>query len=138
MASSEYTKVCRRKLWFWRVIDVVVLLSPLIGYFCFAISSGQVTTSGKVSLVGTVAIALVLVVFNVIAQKRLRCPIWIVLIGFFIAIRDWLLPLVILLAIVSVLDDLILTPLISYYRTKLISSKTIDDRELMTNGDRKD
>lgn len=129
MGGSEYTKKCRRQLWLYRIIDALLLLAPLIGYFGFAISSGQVTTAGKVTLVSTVAIALVLVVFNVIAQKRLRCPIWIVLIGFFVAIRDWLLPLVILLAVVSVVDDLILTPLISYYRTKLIASKTMDDRE---------
>lgn len=128
MKESEYTKVARRKLWLYRVIDAIVLLGPLIAYFMFALSSGQVTNTGKVTLVGTVAVALVLVIFNVIAQKRLRCPIWIVLIGFFVAIRDWLLPLIIVLAIVSVIDDLILTPLIAYYRSKLIANKAMDER----------
>lgn len=127
-AGSEYTKLCRRKLWLYRIIDALLLLVPLIAYFGFALASGEVTTTGKVTLVGTVAIALVLVVFNVIAQKRLRCPIWIVLIGFFVAIKNWLLPLIIILAIVSVLDDLVLTPIISYYRSKLIANKAIDDR----------
>ena len=74
-------------------------------------------------------IAIILTIINVIAQKRLRCPIWIMLIGLYIAIREWLLPLVIILAVVSVLDDLVFTPLIHYYYTKTVASKTIDQRE---------
>lgn len=129
MASSEYTKVCRRKLWLYRILDALILIGPLVYYFFAALCNEGITTFGKVSVVGTVAIAAILVMFNIIAQKRLRCPIWIVLIGLFIAVRDWLLPLIIMLAVAAILDDLILTPLISYYRTKLIASKTIDDRE---------
>jgi len=45
-----------------------------------------------------------------------------------VAIRDYLMPLIIILAITSVLDDLVFTPLISYYKTKLISNKAIDER----------
>lgn len=129
MASSEVTKVCRMKLWLYRIIDLLVLFAPLTIYVCIALFNEGVTTVGKVSLVGTVAIALILSLFNIIAQKRLRCPLWICLIGLYIAVKEWLLPLIIILAIVSVLDDLILTPLISYYRTKLIANKAIDERE---------
>ena len=128
MGGSEYTKVCRRKLWLYRILDALLLLGPLVYYFFVAVSKDGPLV-GKVSVVGTVAIALILTLFNVIAQKRLRCPIWIVLIGLFIAVRDYMLPLIIMLAVASVIDDLILTPLISYYRTKLISNKAIDDRE---------
>lgn len=73
-------------------------------------------------------IAIMLTIFNTVAQKKLRCPIWIVLIGLFVAIRDYLMPLIIILAITSVLDDLVFTPVISYYKTKLISNKAIDER----------
>ena len=73
-------------------------------------------------------LVLILTAFNVIAQKKLRCPIWIVLIGLYVAIRDYLMPLIIILAITSILDDLVFTPIISYYRTKLISNKAIDER----------
>lgn len=126
--GSEFTKVCRRKLWFYRVLDAIILLGPLVYYFFAALCNGNVTGIGKASVVGTVAIAGILTLFNVIAQKRLRCPIWIVLIGLFIAVKDWLLPLIIMLAVASIIDDLFLTPIISYYRTKLIANKAIDDR----------
>lgn len=125
---SRYTYICRLKLWFYRIIDILLLFSPVLVYVFMALTKDGVTVTGRISVVGTVCIALILAVFNVIAQKRLRCPIWIILLGLYIAIKEILLPLIIILAIVTVIDDLILTPLISYYRTKVIANKAIDER----------
>lgn len=129
MAKSAYTKNCVRKLWLYRILDWLILVSPILIYVCIALFDGGVTTVGKISVVGTVVIAGILVAINVIAQKRLRCPIWIVLIGLFIAIRDYLLPMIIILAVVTVLDDLLLTPIIHYYHEKVVSSSVYDDRQ---------
>jgi len=126
--SSEYTKVCRMKLWLYRILDLLILFAPVVIYVIIALTKDGVTVTGRVSVVGTVCIALILSLFNIIAQKRLRCPIWICLIGLYIAIKEYLLPLIIILAVVTILDDLILTPLISYYRSKLIANKAIDER----------
>lgn len=101
---------------------------PLIIYIGIALSSGEAIVAQKVAVVSTTMIALILSVFNVLSQKRLRCPIWIILIGLFVAVRDYLMPLIIILAITSVLDDLVFTPLISYYKTKLIANKAMDER----------
>ena len=128
MASSAFTKSCRKKLWFFRILDWLCLSLPLLIYLVIALENDGIKVSQKVAVVGTLIIAIILTILNVIGQKRLRCPIWIILIGLFIAIRDKLLPLVIILAIVSVLDDLVFTPIISYYHTKTIASKTIDQR----------
>ena len=128
MAASAFTKSCRKKLWFFRILDWVCLSLPLIIYLVIALENDGIKVSQKVAVVGTLIVAIILTILNVIGQKRLRCPIWIILIGLFIAIRDQLLPLVIILAIVSVLDDLVFTPIISYYHTKTIASKTIDQR----------
>lgn len=127
--SSEFTTLCKRKLWLYRILDWIILFTPLAVYIVIALTDEGVTTAGKVSVVGTVMVAGILVLFNVIAQKRLRCPIWILLIGMYIAIKDYLLPLIIILAVTTVLDDLIMTPIISHYRTKLIANKAIDERE---------
>ena len=128
MAASAFTKSCRKKLWFFRILDWLCLSLPLLIYLVIALENDGIKVSQKVAVVGTLIIAIILTILNVIGQKRLRCPIWIILIGLFIAIRDQLLPLVIILAIVSVLDDLVFTPIISYYHTKTIASKTIDQR----------
>ena len=129
MAASEFTKSCRRKLWICRICDWICLIMPIIIYVVIALSNNGIKMGYKVTLVSMLIIAIILCIINVIAQKRLRCPIWIILIGLYIAMRDYLLPLVIILAVVSILDDLVFTPLIHYYYTKTVASKTIDQRE---------
>lgn len=129
MAASEFTKSCRRKLWLFRILDFICLATPLLVYIVIALCTDGIKVGYKVAVISTLLIALILTVFNIIAQKKLRCPIWIILIGLYVAIRNWLLPLVIILAVVSILDDLVFTPLIHYYYTKTVASKTIDDKE---------
>ena len=126
--ASKFTKECRFKLWLFRILDWVCLFMPLIIYIGIALSSGEAIVAQKVAVVSTTMIALILSIFNVLSQKRLRCPIWIILIGLFVAVRDYLMPLIIILAITSVLDDLVFTPLISYYKTKLVANKAMDER----------
>ena len=128
MASSIHTKECRFKLWFYRILDWICLFMPLIVYIGIALASNQAIVAQKVAVVSTTMVALILSVFNVISQKKLRCPIWIILIGLFVAVRDYLMPLIIILAVTSVLDDLVFSPIISYYRTKLIANKAMDER----------
>lgn len=125
--SSKYTKDARFKLWLFRILDWICLGLPIIIYVIIALA-GDGLVAQKVAVVATTMVAIILTVVNIIAQKRLRCPIWIILIGLFIAIKEYLLPLIIILAITSILDDLVFTPLISYYRTKLIANKAMDER----------
>lgn len=124
---SKFTKECRFKLWLFRILDWICLALPVIVYIIIALSGGALVAQ-KVAVVATTMVAIILTVFNIVAQKRLRCPIWIILIGLYIAIQKYLMPLIIILAVTSVLDDLVFTPLISYYRTKLIANKAMDER----------
>lgn len=128
MKGSSFTKSCRRKLWLFRILDWICLAAPLIIYVIVALANGDIAVGYKVAVVSTTMIAIILTVFNVLAQKKLRCPIWILLIGLYVAMRDYLMPLIIILAITSILDDLVFTPIIGYYRSKLISNKAIDER----------
>lgn len=129
MAQSDYTKVTRKKLWLFRILDAICLFSPVIIYFFIGITSDGVTSLRKFALATMVTVALILTVVNVIAQKRLRCPIWIILVGLYIAIEKWLLPLIIILAVTSVMDDFLFTPIIAHYKQKLEASKVIDERK---------
>ena len=129
MAESKFTKKSRTLLWTWRIIDWVCLFLPLIIYLVIGLASNSVTTGAKVSLVAMLFLALILTAINVIVQKHLRCPIWVMLIGLYIAMDKYLMPLIIILAVTSVLDDLLFTPLIHYYYTQTVASKTIDKRE---------
>lgn len=124
---SIQTKESRFKLWFFRILDWICLALPLIIYIIIALA-GDGLVAQKVAVVSTAMVAIILTAINIIAQKRLRCPIWILLIGLYIALSEYLMPLIIILAVTSVVDDLVFTPLISYYRSQLISNKTIDSR----------
>lgn len=127
--ASQFTKKSRALLWTWRIIDWLCLFAPLLIYLIIGLASNNVTTGAKVTLVAMLFLALILTVINVIAQKHLRCPIWILLIGLYVAMDKYLMPLIIILAITSILDDLIFTPIIHYYYTQTVASKTIDKRE---------
>lgn len=129
MATSKFTKKSRALLWTWRIIDWLCLFAPLIIYLIIGLVNDNVTTGGKVTLVAMLFIALILTVINVVAQKHLRCPIWVLLIGLYVAMEKYLMPLVIILAITSILDDLVFTPIIKYYYTQTVASKTMDKRE---------
>jgi hypothetical protein len=131
--ASAFTKKCRKKLWLFRILSWLCLAAPLIVYVIFALANDGIKVGYKVTVISMLLIALILTVFNIIAQKRLRCPIWIILIGLYIAIRNYLMPLIIILAVTSVLDDLLFTPLIQYYYTKTVASKTMDQREAAEN-----
>ncbi len=127
--ASQFTKKSRALLWTWRIIDWLCLFAPLLIYLIIGLASNNVTTGAKVTLVAMLFLALILTVINVIAQKHLRCPIWILLIGLYVAMDKYLMPLIIILAVTSILDDLIFTPIIHYYYTQTVASKTIDKRE---------
>ena len=128
MGRSNFTKRLRTKLWLCRILGWILLFTPVLVYVCIALFSDGVLVAGRVSVVASVLVASMLTAFNVIAQKRMRCPIWILVIGLYVAVRDWLLPLIIILAVTSVLDDLVFTPLISHYKARMEASKVIDDR----------
>ena len=125
---SSYTTKTRRILWVLRGLNVLLLFVPVIVYVIIALANGGVTAPGKVSIVASVMISIILTTFNVIAKNHLRCPRWIILIGLYVAFRESLLPLIIMLAITSALDDFVFTPLIKHYKAELETSRVIDKR----------
>lgn len=130
MAASKHTKRLRGRYWFCKALDWLVLTAPLLAYIGYALLANEalVTAGGKIGVAGTAMVAAAITAWNFVAQKHLRSPIWIVLIGLYFAMRDVLMPLVIALAISTVLDELVLRPIIANTREKLNGSKVIDSR----------
>lgn len=126
--SSTYTKRARAKLWILRLIDWALLFVPLLVYIGIALGNGGVTTPAKVGVVGTVAIAAIITVFNILGKKSLRSPIWIILIGLHVAMKEMLMPLIVMTAVATILDEFLLEPWITNTKTALISNKAIDNR----------
>lgn len=126
--QSKYTKHVKRKLWLLRTVYWVLLLLPIIFYVCKALGDEGVIVEKKVALVGSVVAALIVVAFNILAQKHLSSPLWLVSLGLFVAIKNVLLPLILIVAITSILGDFFFNPTIEKLKIELISNKTIDKR----------
>lgn len=126
--SSVLTKKYRTIYWVLRSIDLILLWAPLIIYFIVALCDTGVTTNKKIGLVASVIVALILVLFNIIARHHLTSPLWIVLIGLYIAI-DYLLPLVIIIACVTIADEFVFQPYLKKLTTRLEASKVYDKQK---------
>lgn len=127
--KSKYTETLEKQLILFRIFDWICLFLPTIVYVFIAWFDSGITVAGKVSVAGTVLIALILTVFNIIAKKNLTCVIWIVLIGLFVAFKEFLIPLIFIMAITSAIHDFLLGPLTETYNTKVIASRTEDERK---------
>lgn len=129
MASSR-TKQCRRLMWLFTILHILLLIGP----FCYFIPCAfvQGTNTGKVVMsLGTV-IALILLVFSIMSDIKHRAGlhkavIWI-LVGAVISCISIDTAFIWIMVAVSIADELIVCPLKEYYKTALISNKEIDKR----------
>lgn len=125
---SNLTKQLRAKYWIIKTIDLILLFAPIIIYFFIAMADNGVTTMQKAGLVGSVVVAIILTLFNILTRHHLRSPLWIVLLGLYVAI-DYLLPLIIIIAVVTVLDEFVLQPYLKKCTIKLEASKVYDEHQ---------
>lgn len=127
---SKHTKSLRAKYWAIKIIDLLVLCVPLAVYVGFTLFSGGevVTATSKICVTGASLVALAITAWNFLCQKHLRSPIWIVLLALYFAVGQYLLPLIISLAIGTILDEIVFRPLLVNMRERLNASKVIDKR----------
>ena len=127
-ARSNHTKKLVKVLWVVRAMHWMCLAAPVGFYFVYALFAGDTPLSGRLALSASLVVVLILTFLNAVAKLRLRSPLWIFMIGLYMAIRDKLLPLIIILAVTSVIDDFILCPLLKSYTIKVNASKDLDER----------
>lgn len=128
MADSDFTKKIRRLYWLYRILDIACLAAPVFVYALIGLFSGQTLIGGRIALAFSFVIVIMMTVLNAVAKLRLRSPVWITILGLYIAMRDRLLPLVIILALTSALSDFVFHPLAKKYEARLSASRTIDSR----------
>lgn len=107
------------------IASLVSTILPVIVYTGIAFAQGDVRQKFTLGL--TLMIAIILVVVNVIFKYHLRSAIWIVVLGIYFCIKN-IMPLLLILAIGTVLDEFIFTPVYKRYREKYKVNKEIDRR----------
>lgn len=108
-----------------RVLSAIAVLAPLIIYTIFGFMQG--TVGSRVVLGMCLTICLIFVIINVIAKHKIRSTIWILMIGLYMACNN-IIPLLIIVAALTVIDEFVLEPLYKRYREKYVINKEIDKR----------
>lgn len=129
MKKSQRTKKLQARLRILRAIDIVIIALPVLVYFVIGVANGDiVTVEKKVALVGAFVVALIFTGVNIVMKMHLKSPIWIAVLGIHFALGN-IMPLIWCLAVSTVLDEIVLSPLIKRTKSQVISNKEIDKRE---------
>lgn len=122
---SNITRKYTNLYWLFRSISLLVLITPLIVYGIMGFIEGDVTE--KFTLGMTISIAAILVALNILFKYHIRSTIWIVVLGIYFCIEN-IMPLLLCIAIGTILDEFIFTPLYKSYKSKATINKEIDKR----------
>lgn len=112
-------------IFFW--LSVAVTIGPLGFYISKAFIEGS--TAEKLSLGCFATVAIILVIVNIIFKMHLRSTIWLLVIGIYIAI-DYIMPLLIMVAVGTILDEFLFSPLHKHFKNKATINVEIDKRML--------
>ena len=125
---SNRTSRSKRGLWICRILSVSVTLFPVIYYVIKGLSDGSVGSRQKACLGCMVCLAIMLYIINVLMKYSIRSTVWILLLGVYVCMED-ILPLILMLAIGTIIDEFILSPLKKHYASVYCINKEIDRRE---------
>ena len=125
MAKSDITKKYQRLAILFHALSILVLVAPLAYYTIYGFINGE--TTEKLTLGITFVIACILLVINVLFKYHIRSTIWILVLGIYFCI-DSIMPLLLMVAIGTILDEFVLTPMYKSYHNKCTINKEIDKR----------
>ena len=119
------TKKYKTKLNICRLLSFTITVLPVIIYTIKGFMDGSI--GEKVSLGICVILALIFMLINVMFKYHIRSTLWVLLIGIYVCI-DNIIPLLIIMASTTIIDEFVLVPLINKYKNKYIINKEIDLR----------
>lgn len=120
------TKKFTLTYWIFEALSILASLLPLSIYTIkgFAENDGS---AQQVGLVCSISVAIILFLVNVILKYNLKSPLWIMTLGLYFCL-DNILPLIIILAITTILDEFVFTPCKKIFKERMIINKEIDKR----------
>lgn len=135
MKESKRTKQCRFWTFLFTLLHLICLIGPFVYFIPYAFTLTTVAASSKVvlSLAGIVGIILtgISVIVDTVHRASLhRSVMWVLICGIIFCLEAPQISVFVwIMAISSLLDELIFTKLRTYFKTALISNKEIDRRE---------
>lgn len=128
---SDRTKECKRKSFIFGFLHLLCLFGPLLYFIPYGYITGE--TVEKIALSFTVilsiSLALISLLVSVTARAGLqRCVLWILISGVLFCLKE-IQVFIWIMAITSIIDELIFTKLKDYYKAALVSNREIDRRQ---------
>ena len=109
------------------LLSSICSLCPILIYVLKAFIDEDVQEVNKYTLGLMCSLALIVTLINIVAKLHLRCIPWILLLGIYVCLKD-ITTLLIIMAVTTIIDELILVPLHKSFRSKYTINKEIDKR----------
>ena len=109
------------------LLSTICSLCPILIYVIKAFVDKDVQEVNKYTLGIMCSVALVITLINIVAKLHLRCIPWILLLGIYLCLKD-ITALLVIMAITTIVDELVLTPLHKSFKNKYTINKEIDKR----------
>lgn len=122
--SAITKKYTRLACLFW-LLTFMCVYAPLISYAVAAFVNAEVEQKATLGI--TLVVAAILTAINVIAKYHIRSTLWIVLLGIYYCMKE-IMPLLLIIAIGTILDEFVFTPLYKSYKNKARINREIDKR----------
>lgn len=125
MELNERTKKAKNRYILFKTLSACLTFLPLLVYVVMAFVSGEPLE--KFTMGCMVTIALVFVMLNVIMKYNIRSTVWVLILGIYLCL-DNITPLLIIMAVSTILDEFVISKLASKYKNQFIINKEIDKR----------
>lgn len=109
------------------LLSAICSLCPILIYVIKAFVDKDVQEVNKYTLGIMCSVALIVTIINIVAKLHLRCIPWILLLGIYLCLKN-ITALLVIMAITTIIDELILTPLHKSFKNKYTINKEIDKR----------
>ena len=127
---SKRTKQCRLLKNIFSILHFLCLFGPLLYFVPYGYATGATVEKVAMSftVVASVVLALISMLVSVTAKAGLhRCIMWTLITGVLFTLQE-IQVFVWIMAVTSILDELVFTKLKDHYKAALISNKEIDRR----------
>ena len=109
------------------LLSSICSICPILIYVLKAFVDEDVKEVNKYTLGIMCSLALIVTLINIVAKLHLRCIPWILLLGIYACLKD-ITTLLIIMAVTTIIDELILVPLHKSFKNKYTINKEIDKR----------
>ena len=125
MELNERTKKAKTKYIIFSILSFCLTMLPLLVYVIIAFINGAPLQ--KFTMGVMVTIALTFVILNFIMKWNIRSTVWVLILGIYLCL-DNITPLLIIMAVSTILDEFVVSKLAKKYKNQFIINKEIDKR----------